>query len=114
MTALAWQANFSADCPTVNGSGMQCMICTALATGHLTAGGGPHDGRCLAVTCTRHSSEEGWPEVHDALVAWAAAGLLALNGGPGPAGAPEVWHGDHWDPMPTREHDRHAAQRDAP
>lgn len=109
-----WEANLSAHCPTVDGSGMQCMICPEPATGHLTVGGGPYDGRCVAVTCPRHSSEDGWDEVKGALYHWVVAGLLDPTfGGPGEDGEPEVWHssgvpgsaGGHWDPMPRKGHD---------
>jgi hypothetical protein len=99
---LTWMMNFSAHCPNVAGAGWRCMICPEEdATGHATVGGGLYDGRCIAVVCPRHAAEEGWPEVKEALVVWAGMGLLdPATGGPGPAGEPEVWHGDHWDAMP--------------
>jgi hypothetical protein len=106
MTAAPrWSITTSPNCPNVNGHGYQCMICPAAAVGHSVVVGGPHDGRCLAVTCARHSSAAGWEEVKGALAVWFAAGLLSLaDGGPGPDGAPEVWHGDHFDPMPAHKH----------
>ena len=104
-TGPLWQANFSADCPAVAGHGFQCMICLRAATGHLTASGGPQDGRCVAVCCPRHASEAGWAEVKAKMMDWFVAGQIdPATGGPGPSGAPEVWHGDHWDPMPSNDH----------
>jgi hypothetical protein len=106
----AWEVNFSADCPHVNGCGYRCMICPQPATGHATVGGGPHNGRCLAIVCPRHASDDGWAEVKSALVTWAGLGLFEADGGPGVNGAPEVWHappggdGGHFDPMHEHEH----------
>jgi hypothetical protein len=106
VTAPGWGVTFSADCPRVNGTGHLCMInCQEPATGHAAVDGGPYDGRFLALVCGRHGSEDGWPEVKAALVSWAETGRLAGDGGPGSSGAPEVQHGDHWDPLPTHEHE---------
>jgi hypothetical protein len=95
-----WTVNFSADCPHIAGQGYRCMICDADATGHATVGGGTYDGRCLAIVCPRHASPEGWAEFKRRVARWLLDSQLEADGGPGPDGAPEVWHTDHWDPMP--------------
>jgi hypothetical protein len=99
--------NISASCPEVNGEGYSCMIMHMLrvpATGHITVAGGPNDGRCLALVCGHHATEDGYADVKAQLVAWLRAGLLTTDLGPGPAGAPEVRHGDHMDPLPEHRH----------
>ena len=97
---VGWSVTFSASCPHVADGGYQCMVCDTPATGHARVDGGPHDGRCIAILCPCHASEDGWEEFKDALVSWSQHGQFAIDGGPGMLGAPEVWHGDHWDPMP--------------
>jgi hypothetical protein len=81
------------------------MICQEPAAGHAAVDGGLWDGRFLALCCGRHASEDGWADFKAALLDWSDAGLISRNGGPGPAGAPEVWHRDHWDPIPTHQHE---------
>jgi hypothetical protein len=106
MAEPAWSINFASRCPRIAGRGDTCQVCDDDATGHATVAAGPHDGRCLAVVCARHASEDGWPEVKDRLAGWAGAGLLDVaTGGPGPHGEPLVWHRDHYDPMPSPGHD---------
>ena len=112
-----WGVHVSRICQdTVAGSGMRCMIepCRADAAGHVVVEGGPHDGRCVAVTCLHHGSAEGFGAVREMLIHWAATGLLDLEtGGPGPHGEPQVWHvpppglpgaAGHWDAMPRAGH----------
>lgn len=95
---------FAATCATIENAGYACMVCSAPATGHVTVQGGPHEGRCLAVLCRRHGSEVGYDEFKVRLIEWMMADLLAPDGGPGPDGAPEVWHRDHLDPLPSADH----------
>jgi len=99
---------FSAYCPKVEGLGYDCMVCYGVpvpATGHVTVDGGPNDGRCLAIVCPHHAREDGYADVKERLAQWLVTGLLAEDLGPGPAGAPEVRHRDHWDPVHEHRHD---------
>lgn len=105
MSAPGWGVSFSADCPHVRGEGYSCMICLAEATGHAAVEGGDHHGRFFAIVCPHHASEAGWAEVKWCMIDWMTAGLLARDGGPGPAGAPEVRHGGHLDPLPAHSHE---------
>lgn len=104
--SVPWVMHASASCPNVIGWGYRCMIsyCPQEATGHVDVEGGPHNGRCFAVLCAHHASEEGVPAVKEQMVQWIICGLLTVLGGPGPNGAPEVWHRDHLDPLPTHTH----------
>jgi hypothetical protein len=114
MTVPGLSLNISASCAKVDGEGYECMILHLLpggrhgqqapATGHITVVGGPNDGRCLALVCPHHATAEGYADVKTQLVAWMRAGLLTIDLGPGPAGAPEVLHIDHMDPLPEHRH----------
>jgi hypothetical protein len=96
---------FSACCPHVDGQGYACMVCEVAATGHVTVSGGPNHGRCLALLCRHHASSDGYEEVSERLVQWMLGGLLSISDlGPGAAGAPEVTHHDHRDPLPEHNH----------
>jgi len=102
-----WEVLISGTCAKVDGHGYQCMICPECgaqpATGHIVVDGGPHDRRILALTCRQHSAERGWEQVKAKMLAWADAGLLAADGGPGPSGSPTVRHEvnleTHWDAL---------------
>jgi hypothetical protein len=101
---------FAAWCENVAGAEWACMVDeTAPAVGHVTVVGGPHDGRCLAVVCGHHASEDGYAEFKERLVDWMMAGLLSTELGRGAHGAPEVLHREpgHWhrDPMPEHRHE---------
>ena len=95
---------FSANCPAITSLDLACQVCGDPATGHATVDGGRHDGRLLAVVCPLHASEDGSAAFRARLVDWMAADLLHADGGPGADGQPEVWHGDHLDPMPEHSH----------
>jgi hypothetical protein len=99
-TSERWGLKFSGDCPNVKGLGYACMVCEEPATGHAAVEGGHYDGRCVALLCAVHASPDGWTEFKMTLLRWGDVGLLDADGGPGPLGTPEAWHGDHWDPMP--------------
>lgn len=96
---------FSAHCSNVADLGYSCMVCSEPGTGHLTARGGLHHGRCLLVLCPRHASQEGYDEVKAVLVQQMMDELLSAELGPGPLGPPQVWHRDHWDALPEHRHE---------
>ena len=101
---------FSEQCGNIEGQGFACMVDEeAAAVGHVTVSGGAHDGRCLAVLCERHVSEDGYAEFEERLVEWMGGGLLGRDLGPGTNGVPEVLHrkpGGEWhrDPLPEHRH----------
>lgn len=103
---IDWRLQFSASCPNIEGHDLSCSVdvCTDAATGHAVVVGGTHDGRCAAVLCARHASEDGYEEFREQLKTWLLTELLGVDGGPGENGAPEVWHVDHFDPLPQSEH----------
>lgn len=103
---------FSAWCAQVAGAGWACMVCTGpeleAATGHMVAGGGPYEGRLLALLCAYHAGPDGAEDVNEESARWVDAGLLGTDLGPGPRGVPPVLHRDpgdpgwHLDPLPVR------------
>lgn len=80
------------------------MVCGDHATGHCVVIGGEHDGRMISVVCLHHASPGGVKEFNARLREWLEAGLISPAYGPGDDGCPEVWHGDHLDPLPDHSH----------
>lgn len=101
MNAPDWSFRFSQRCATIEGVGYACMVCGLPATGHVNVHGGSNHGRCIAVVCAYHASEDGWPATRDRFSEWMVAHLMGVDGGPGDDGSPEVWHVDHLDPLPV-------------
>lgn len=101
MSAI-WSLSIVQSCPKVEGQGLTCMACgKEQAVGHVSASGGPFDGRVLMLVCpTCADVPNDGRSIREALkIHFMELTLDVQTGGPGPLGSPMVWHGTHWDVM---------------